>query len=423
MRESGPSFSVPSEGYAVEREQAGRVLFSYDVDGRTKVAMFAADGIRDWNGDEGWGIRAWAQCDPSELPPDVTDDLNIGVWEDESGRRVPVTRIQSFQGAEHCSWTDITFLLVGPEETADWYVRDAGGGEFSRLLRTTFAQRGHAPRGRNRYGVAPRRPAALDRPGPGGGLPGEPRRCGGCRALAGGQAAHPVPVSAIGSRPASSGVGSLINRRWLNQRARAARAEVVLLGDEGVGRLVERAGRLRAREEVDVDATDATGAELDVAGAAPAVGLRLLAAAQTARSATQRRRGLLPRRRPPPSARRSSRRPRPRTRPETASRASSGSRARSRPLRPSRSPRPRRGRGASGRRGRGRRAARCRRRARRRLVPGRESSRGGRGRTRCHARQRRQRARWDVSGDGGTGVPNGMTKEISQSSRTPRADR
>jgi hypothetical protein len=130
--------------YAVEREQDGRVLFSYDVDGRTKVAIFAADDVRDWNRDEGWGVRAWAQCDPSELPPDVTDDLNIGVWQDESGRRVPVTRIQSFQGAEHCSWTDITFLLLGREETADWYVRDINA-DFPGLLNTTFSDEATLP--------------------------------------------------------------------------------------------------------------------------------------------------------------------------------------------------------------------------------------------------------------------------------------
>ena len=144
MRESGLSLLAPSDAYAVEREQDGGVLFSYDVDGRTKVAMFAADGVRDWNGDEGWGLRAWAQCDPSEMPPDVTDDLNIGVWEDGSGRRVPVTRIQSFQGAEHCSWTDITFLLLGREETADWYVRDING-DFSGLLHTTFSDEATLP--------------------------------------------------------------------------------------------------------------------------------------------------------------------------------------------------------------------------------------------------------------------------------------
>jgi hypothetical protein len=154
MRESGPISSTPSEGYAVEREEAGRVLFSYDVDGRTKVSMLAADGVRDWNGDEGWGVRAWAQCDPSELPSDVTEDLDIGVWEDESGRRVPVTRIQSFQGAEHCSWTDITFLLVGREESADWYVRDTGNNaDFSGLLRTSFADEATLPEGATDTGL------------------------------------------------------------------------------------------------------------------------------------------------------------------------------------------------------------------------------------------------------------------------------
>ena len=152
MSESGLSLSEPSDGYVVERDQDGRVLFSYDVDGRTKVAIFAADDVRDWNRDEGWGVRAWAQCDPSELPPDITDDLNIGVWEDESGRRVPVTRIQSFQGAEHCSWTDITFLLVGREAAADWYVRDAGR-DFPALLRTTFDREAALPEGATDTGL------------------------------------------------------------------------------------------------------------------------------------------------------------------------------------------------------------------------------------------------------------------------------
>ena len=146
MRESGPIFTAPADGYAVEREQAGRVLFSYDVDGRTKVSMFAADDVRDWNDDEGWGVREWAQCDPSELPEDVTDELDIGVWEDESGRRVPVTSIQSFPGDEHCETTDITFVLVGPEEAADWYVSDTRAhDEFSGLLRTTFSDEARLP--------------------------------------------------------------------------------------------------------------------------------------------------------------------------------------------------------------------------------------------------------------------------------------
>jgi hypothetical protein len=148
MRESGLIYAAPGEGYAVEREQAGRVLLSYDVDGRTRVSLVVTDGVRDWNGDEGWGVRAWAQCDPSEFPPDVTDGLEIGVWEDESGRRVPVTSIQSLKGSEHCDTTEITFLLVGPEETADWYVSDTRAhADFSGLLRTTFSDDVGLPEG------------------------------------------------------------------------------------------------------------------------------------------------------------------------------------------------------------------------------------------------------------------------------------
>jgi hypothetical protein len=76
------------------------------------------------------------------LPAEVTEELGIGVWEDASGRRLPVTRVRSYQGPEHSSWTSITFLLIGPDEDrADWYVR-GGGDQFPHLLRGTFD--GHA---------------------------------------------------------------------------------------------------------------------------------------------------------------------------------------------------------------------------------------------------------------------------------------
>jgi hypothetical protein len=48
----------------VERDDPDGALLSYDVDDRTKAAVVAAAGIRDWNGDVGWGLVAWAQCDP-----------------------------------------------------------------------------------------------------------------------------------------------------------------------------------------------------------------------------------------------------------------------------------------------------------------------------------------------------------------------
>jgi hypothetical protein len=148
MRESGPFAIAPVDGYAVEREQAGRVLLSYDVDGRTKVAMVAADDIRDWDDNEGWGVREWAQCDPSEFPNAVSEALEIGIWEDESGRRVPTTTIHSLRGSEHCDTTHITFLLLGPKlsPATDWYVSDSGDA-FPGLLRTTFSGDATLPEG------------------------------------------------------------------------------------------------------------------------------------------------------------------------------------------------------------------------------------------------------------------------------------
>ena len=209
MRESGLGSLVPSEGYAVERERDGRALLSYDVDGRTKVSMYASNDVRDWNRDRGWGIRAAAQCDPSELPADLTDDLGIGVWEDTSGRRVSVDSHSVVRGRR-------ALLLDGHhvpahrpgEEGADWYVRDTQ----RRVLRAAphdLRQRGQAPRGCDRHGLAPRRAAAVDRAGRGGGLPGEPRRC--------------TRMSSAGRRPSSpSGARERLDR-WRRRWTKGAR--------------------------------------------------------------------------------------------------------------------------------------------------------------------------------------------------------
>ena len=138
LEEEGFFLNAPDEGYRVERRDEDRALLSYDVGDRTKIAVVLADGIRDYRDEVGWGVVAWAECDLAELPGDVTDDLNVGIWEDASGRRLSVKRIHSFQGAEHCDWTDITFLMIGPgERRADWYVRDTKG-EFPEFLRGTF---------------------------------------------------------------------------------------------------------------------------------------------------------------------------------------------------------------------------------------------------------------------------------------------
>lgn len=129
---------LPEEGYAVEREDDGRVLLSYDVGGDTKVAFVVAEQVTDWEGDTGWGIETWAQCDPAELPAAVTDDFGIGVWTDEDGRRLPVTDIVSRAGPEHCGWQDITFLVLDEErESSRLYLR-VTTSELRDYRRSTF---------------------------------------------------------------------------------------------------------------------------------------------------------------------------------------------------------------------------------------------------------------------------------------------
>lgn len=161
-------WQLPGSGYRNERDTGERVLWSYDVRGRTKIAMIAADGIRDFDGDVGWGIESWAECDPAELPVAVTDSLGIGVWQDASGRRLPVTEVVSVQGPEHCGWDDITFLTVtesgAPDghrhhgradasgdaartsRNATQYVRDVNH-ELSDHLHTAFDAHSSLPKG------------------------------------------------------------------------------------------------------------------------------------------------------------------------------------------------------------------------------------------------------------------------------------
>jgi hypothetical protein len=132
-----PFLQLPPDGYRVEREDDGRVLLSYDVNDSTKAAFIAADGILDYDDDEGWGIETWAQCDPSEFPGSVTDALGIEVWSDDSGNRVPVTTISSSAGPEHCGWQDITFLTLGGKTRERQYLRDTTD-ELGDFLATTF---------------------------------------------------------------------------------------------------------------------------------------------------------------------------------------------------------------------------------------------------------------------------------------------
>jgi hypothetical protein len=130
-----PTF--PLDEFVVEAHRDSRVLLSLDVDGRTRAAVVAADEMTDWRDNTGWGVEAWAMCDPAEFPDGVLDGAWEQVWEDAQGDRVPTSEVVSFQGAEHCSWEDIVFLSLGDYGTGEVYLRDVRG-VFASDLRSTF---------------------------------------------------------------------------------------------------------------------------------------------------------------------------------------------------------------------------------------------------------------------------------------------
>ncbi|WP_262056867.1 hypothetical protein [Streptomyces sp. STR69] len=112
---------VPRTGYRVERRSDGRVLFSYDVDGRTKVAVVVA---KDRKNRPGWGPESSASCDPAELPAGFAEAHGYEIWTDRNGRRVPTTVVSSSVGAAHCDWQKAHFLQTGDGAKGRLYARD-----------------------------------------------------------------------------------------------------------------------------------------------------------------------------------------------------------------------------------------------------------------------------------------------------------
>lgn len=144
---------VPDHGYRVERRDPGRVLFSFDVAGRTKVAVIVA---LDQPGRPGWGPETHASCDPAELPASFTDHEPYTVWTDARGHRVPVSEVSSSAGSAHCGWQKAEFLDLdaaaatgaspdrdrGPEPDRRLFARDPRGVLPPGMLASPYA--GHA---------------------------------------------------------------------------------------------------------------------------------------------------------------------------------------------------------------------------------------------------------------------------------------
>ena len=134
-------YSVPRSGYLVEREEPQRVLFSHDVDGRTKVAVIVSDVVRGQGFEPGWSVESLALCDPAELSAAASDNLGIDVWTDRKGERVATTVLSSRRGAAHCEWQSATFLYLHDEQ----FVADPQGVLSGSSFKATYAARTALP--------------------------------------------------------------------------------------------------------------------------------------------------------------------------------------------------------------------------------------------------------------------------------------
>jgi hypothetical protein len=132
--------SLPRRGYRVEREAGRRVLYSYDVGGRTRVAVIVA---KDLPRRPGWGLETFAQCDPSEFARRDRAHLDIRVWADREGRPAPVSKIFSAAGPEHCDWQSAEFLHLGDRQ----YLRDPEHALSRELLHSSYAPKTRLPDG------------------------------------------------------------------------------------------------------------------------------------------------------------------------------------------------------------------------------------------------------------------------------------
>ncbi|MGA7098258.1 MAG: hypothetical protein WB245_11910 [Acidimicrobiia bacterium] len=105
-------FGLPATGYALTGRDTDRVLYTYAVDGASKVAVIAArsEAVGFDELASGWVVETFATCDPAEFDPSSDDEISVKVWRDADDNRVPTSIINSLQGAEHCGWESVTYL-------------------------------------------------------------------------------------------------------------------------------------------------------------------------------------------------------------------------------------------------------------------------------------------------------------------------
>ena len=145
-RELRESNRGAASGLREARREDDRILYVYEVDRRIKQAMILHRGTAI-DGNTGWYVESWAHCDYAELPAVLADDLGLQVWTDNSGRRVPTTRIASGRGPEHCNWENMTFLNVdgGDLDGGETYLENPQTSLYPDYLEVPYLARTELP--------------------------------------------------------------------------------------------------------------------------------------------------------------------------------------------------------------------------------------------------------------------------------------
>lgn len=126
---NGRVFNAAKAGLIRVRTEPDRVLYTYEVDGVTKLAAILHHGPIGFHHERtGWYLESEATCDPAEFPdPAVIGLGQVQIWTDPAGQRAPAAKISSFDDNDNCvpgsTWLD---LDRGQQEGGRTYVRGAG---------------------------------------------------------------------------------------------------------------------------------------------------------------------------------------------------------------------------------------------------------------------------------------------------------
>lgn len=112
----GLFLSMPRVDLAVAATEDDRQMLTYESAGRVLFALVVHNGpAAEGTGGDGWYLETVARCDFAEFPEKdaVLDGLvRYEIWTDKDGVPVPVAKVYSSPGPEHCDWQSMTFLAL-----------------------------------------------------------------------------------------------------------------------------------------------------------------------------------------------------------------------------------------------------------------------------------------------------------------------